>query len=197
MEPNTLGRFFLYWSKVNIVFRGDSSFYRYKMLSWCERNEVDYIVGLAKKKRLNAQIQELQEHANKQFQQTGDKQRLFSAFHYRTKSWSRERRIIAKAEYTDKGPNLRYIVANLVGDLQQLYDRLYCAKGEMENHIKEQQLYLFADRTSCHQWWANQEELLAFYGFATDHWPHTRNTNPIESTFASSRLRTKKPRVCF
>ena len=148
------------WPKVKIIFRGDSGFCRHKMLSWCERNEVDYIVGLAKNKRLNAQSQELQEQAKKQFQQTGNKQRLFSAFNYSAKSWGRERRIIAKAEYTDKGPNPRYIVTTLDGDPQRLYDRLYCARGEMENRIKEQQLHLFADRTSCHQWWANQFRLL-------------------------------------
>jgi hypothetical protein len=88
-----LGRFFPYWSnncakpsKVKIVFRGDSGFCRHKMLSWCERNGVDYIVGLAKDKRLNAQSQKLQEHAKKLFHKTSNKQRLFSAFNYRAKS---------------------------------------------------------------------------------------------------------------
>lgn len=128
------------WPKVKIIFRGDSGFCRHKMLSWCERNGVDYVVGLAKNKRLNAQSQKLQDLAKKQFKQTGDKQRLFSAFNYGAQSWGRERRIIAKAEYTNKGPNPRYIVTTLDGDPQRLYAKLYCARGEMENRIKEQQL---------------------------------------------------------
>ena len=148
------------WPKTRIVFRGDSGFCRRKMLSWCERNEVDYIVGFAKNKRLNALSQELQRQAEERFQESGNKQRLFNAFHYAAKTWSRKRRIIAKAEHTAKGSNPRYLVTNIQGDPQELYDKLYCARGDMENRIKEQQLDLFADRTSCHQWWANPFRLL-------------------------------------
>lgn len=148
------------WPKVKIVFRGDSGFCRHKMLSWCERKKVDYIVGVPKNKRLNALSQDLQEKAEELFQDTGNKQRLFSEFRYAAKTWSRKRRIIAKAEHTGKGPNPRYIVTNLEGDPQYLYDKLYCKRGDMENRIKEQQLHLFADRTSCHHWWANQFRLL-------------------------------------
>ena len=85
---------------------------------------------------------------------------MFCEFRYAAKSWNRKRRVIAKAEHTDKGSNPRYIVTNLDGDPQELYDKLYCARGDMENRIKEQQLDLFADRTSCHNWWANQFRLL-------------------------------------
>ena len=148
------------WPKVRIVFRGDSGFCRHKMLSWCERSHVDYIAGLAKNERLNALSQELQDRAETLFKQSGNKQRLFAEFRYAAKTWSRERRVIAKAGHTAKGSNPRYIVTSLNGDPQQLYDKLYCARGDMENRIKEQQLDLFADRTSCHQWWANQFRLL-------------------------------------
>lgn len=153
-------RFRRAWPKVRIVFRGDSGFCRYKMLSWCERSNVDYIVGLAKNKRLNAFSQKLQRQAEERFQQSGSKQRLFGEFRYAAKTWSRKRRVIAKAEHSGKGANPRYIVTNLEGDPQQLYDKLYCKRGDMENRIKEQQLDLFADRTSCHHWWANQFRLL-------------------------------------
>lgn len=79
---------------------------------------------------------------------------------YAAKSWDRTRRVIAKAEHTTQGPNSRFVVTSLSGDAQMLYDEIYCARGEMENRIKEQQLGLFADRTSCRNWWANQFRLL-------------------------------------
>ena len=79
---------------------------------------------------------------------------------YAAQTWDRQRRVIAKAEHTEQGSNPRYIVTNLTGDPQALYDEVYCARGEMENRIKEQQLDLFADRTSCTKWWANQFRLL-------------------------------------
>ena len=148
------------WPKVRIVFRGDSGFCRHRMFDWCEKNDVDYIVGLAKNKRLNVLSQNLQEQARSQFEQTQEKQRLFDEFRYAAKTWRKKRRVIAKAEHTGKGPNPRYIVTSLDGDPQQLYDKSYCARGDMENRIKEQQLDLFADRASCRHWWANQFRLL-------------------------------------
>ena len=90
----------------------------------------------------------------------GAKVRWFTDLHYAAGSWNRARRVIAKIEHTAKGSNPRYVVTNLKGDGQALYDKLYCARGEMENRIKEQQLDLFADRTSCHRWWPNQFRLL-------------------------------------
>jgi hypothetical protein len=83
---------------------------------------------------------------------------------YVAATWDQERRVIVKAEHTDKGRNPRFVVTNLPGPAQSLYDTLYCARGEMENRIKEQQLGLFADRTSCHRWWANQFRLLLSSG---------------------------------
>jgi hypothetical protein len=148
------------WPQVKIILRADSGFCRWKMLRWCERSKVGYIVGLAKNKRLNALSAELQAKALAEFKIKGEKQRLFCDLQYKAATWNCKRRVIAKAEHTDKGANPRYVVSNLQGDGQALYDGLYCARGEMENRIKEQQLGLFADRTSCHNWWANQFRLL-------------------------------------
>ena len=148
------------WPTVKIVVRGDSGFCRWRMLRWCDGHDVQYIIGLAKNERLLALAQPLIEHAATQQEQTQQKQRVFGVVEYAAHTWDRARRVIVKAEHTDKGSNPRFVVTNLSGDAQTLYDELYCARGEMENRIKEQQLGLFADRTSCHGWWANQWRLL-------------------------------------
>jgi len=148
------------WPKVRIILRADSGFCRWRMLSWCERHDVGYIVGVAKNQRLNAMTATLQRDAEACYAELGAKVRWFSDIHYAAGSWKRQRRVIAKIEHTDKGSNPRYVVTNLSGDGQALYEKLYCARGEMENRIKEQQLDLFADRTSCHRWWPNQFRLL-------------------------------------
>ncbi len=153
-------RFRQTWPQVKIVFRGDSGFCRHKMLTWCERHNVNYIVGIAQNKRLNALATPWQKEAEKHFSETNEKVRRFEELQYAARSWGRSRRIITKIEYTEKGSNTRYVVTNLGGKPQLLYDKLYCARGDMENRIKEQQLDLFADRTSCHHWWANQFRLL-------------------------------------
>jgi hypothetical protein len=148
------------WPQVKIIFRGDSGFCRWRMLSWCERNHVGYIVGIAKNKRLNAITAQLQRDARDTYAEFGTKVRWFCDIHYAAGSWNRRRRVIAKIEHSAKGSNPRYVVTNLSGDGKVLYEKLYCARGEMENRIKEQQLDLFADRTSCHRWWPNQFRLL-------------------------------------
>ena len=148
------------WPQVKIIFRGDSGFCRWRMLSWCERHAVGYIVGIAKNKRLDAITAQLQGDAQDCYAELGAKVRWFSDIQYAAGSWDRKRRVIAKIEHTGKGSNPRYVVTNLEGDGQVLYEKLYCARGDMENRIKEQQLDLFADRTSCHQWWPNQFRLL-------------------------------------
>lgn len=148
------------WPQVKIILRADSGFCRWKMLRWCERHGVHYIVGLARNARLAALGAALMEQAQGQHEATKEKQRLFEEFAYKAHTWDKKRRVILKAEHTDKGSNPRYVVSNLDGNPQALYDTLYCARGEMENRIKEQQLGLFADRTSCHGWWANQFRLL-------------------------------------
>ena len=148
------------WPKVKIIFRGDSGFCRWKMLSWCERHEVGYIVGMAKNDRLKQLSAAYLKEARAFYSQYGRKVRWFTEFTYGARTWNRKRRILAKVEYSDKGGNPRYIVTNLKGQAKYLYDRLYCARGDMENRIKEQQLDLYADRTSCHRWWPNQFRLL-------------------------------------
>jgi hypothetical protein len=130
------------------------------MLGWCERNGVNYIVGLAKNPRLNRLSQPWADQAKSQFEAQQHKQRLFTELHYQAGSWQRQRRVILKAEHMRQGSNPRYVVTNLTGDPQHLYETVYCARGEMENRIKEQQLDLFADRTSCSLWWPNQFRLL-------------------------------------
>jgi hypothetical protein len=148
------------WPAVKIIVRGDSGFCRWKMLRWCERHDIGYIMGLAKNKRLERAGQKRQKRAEKLHTRTQTKQRLFGSCFYKAGSWDKKRRVIHKAEHTAQGSNPRYVVTNLKGRSQQLYDELYCARGEMENRIKEQQLGLFADRTSCQDWWANQFRLL-------------------------------------
>jgi hypothetical protein len=148
------------WPEVKIIFRGDSGFCRWKMLRWCERHGVNYIVGLAQNARLNAMLAPRMAQAEAEHQSTKQKVRLFSDFDYAAGTWDKTRRVIAKAEHTGQGSNPRFVVTNLEGNAQALYDEVYCARGEMENRIKEQQLGLFADRTSCHHWWANQFRLL-------------------------------------
>ncbi|MBV9489435.1 MAG: IS1380 family transposase [Verrucomicrobia bacterium] len=149
-----------HWPGVRIRLRADSGLCRWKMLRWCERHQVEYVVGLAKNARLNALSAELQAQAEAQHQASQQKVRLFGAFEYQAGSWDRPRRVIVKAEHTSKGANPRYVVTNLAQEPQPLYEEDYCARGETENRIKEQQLDLFSDRTSCHAWWPNQFRLL-------------------------------------
>jgi hypothetical protein len=148
------------WPKVKIIFRGDCGFCRNKMLEWCDKNSVGYIVGISRNKRLLELSASLREEASLLCEEKQEKQRLFGEFQYAAKSWNNEKRIIIKAEHTLRGDNPRFIVTNLKGDPQELYEKIYCARGDMENRIKEQQLDLFADRTSCHEWWANHFRLM-------------------------------------
>lgn len=148
------------WPDVQLIFRGDSGFRRHRMLGWCERHDVKYIVGIARNKRLEQKIEPAMQLVEQLFELTSEKQREFFRFQYAARAWKQPRQVIAKLEVTDKGRNPRFIVTNLEGNKQALYDDLYCARGEMENRIKEQQMGLFADRTSAHYWWANQFRLL-------------------------------------
>ena len=148
------------WPDVRIVLRADSGFCRHRMLSWCERHDVGYIVGLAQNARLNRQAEIGMGWAEAAYHHGGSKQRLFVELRYGAKTWTKRRRVIARIEHGPKGANPRYVVTNLPGDGRHLYDKLYCQRGEMENRIKEQQLDLFADRTSCHKWWPNQFRLI-------------------------------------
>lgn len=132
------------------------------MLNWLEHAGVGYIIGQAKNTRLNTMAKSLTEQARASYEALQDKKkgRAFGEFRYAAKTWKRERRVIARVEHSAKGENPRYVVTNLEGDAKSLYEDVYCQRGEMENRIKEQQLQLFADRTSCHEWWPNQFRLL-------------------------------------
>ena len=120
------------WPDVEIIFRGDSGFCRWRMLRWCDHHNVGYIVGLAKNSRINAIAAGLTDEAQERFEASGQKQRLFADVQYAALSWDRERRVIAKAEYSSLGSHPRYVVTNLMGDSAELYDQLYCARGNME-----------------------------------------------------------------
>jgi hypothetical protein len=144
------------WPQVRLILRADSGFCRRRMLHWCEWASVDYIVGLARNSRLEALGAPLMAQAEAAFQADPQKQRVFQWIDYAAGTWDQSRRVIAKAEFSAQGKNPRFVVTSLEGDAQMLYDEIYCARGEMENRIKEQQLGLFSDRTSCHAWWANQ-----------------------------------------
>ena len=151
------------WSEVQIIVRGDSGFARDDLMSWCEDNGVDYIFGLARNNRLVKKITDQLKKAKKRFWKTQQAARYYRDFRYRTlKSWSRTRRTVGKAEQLRKGENPRFVVTSLSKgefDARALYEDLYCARGDMENRIKEQQLGLFADRTSSSIFFANQLRL--------------------------------------
>ena len=153
-------RFRKVWPNVKIVVRADSGFCRRKLMRWCDRHDVYYILGLARNAVLEGLAQSYSDQAKRQFEDTDTKQRMFAEVQYAAKTWDRQRRLIVKAEHLEQGANTRFIVTNLPGDPQELYDDLYCQRGEMENRIKEQQMDLFADRTSCHDFVANQFRLL-------------------------------------
>lgn len=148
------------WPEVAIMLRGDSGFCREPLMRWCEENRVDYLFGLAKNTRLLSLIDKELHEMQVQFEETKQAARTFKEFRYRTlTSWSRERRVVAKAEHLAKGANPRFIVTSLSPEeyaAQPLYEQHYCARGDMENRIKEKQRMLFADRVSCRTMRANQ-----------------------------------------
>jgi len=150
------------WPNVEIIVRGDSGFCRDEIMSWCEFNVVKYIFGLSKNNRLKKIILEDLIEARIMYTQTGKASRVFNDFSYQTlTSWEKERRVISKSEYMAKGENPRFIVTSLPEEItaRELYEDIYCARGDMENRIKEQQLDLFADRTSTSLMRANQIRL--------------------------------------
>jgi len=151
------------WPQVRILLRADSGFAREGLMAWCEHNGVDYLFGLAKNSRLVGEIEGELAAAQEQSQKTEKPARRFKDFTWQTRqSWSRERRVVAKAEWTGGEANPRFVVTSLAREeheARHLYEKLYCARGEMENRIKECQLDLYADRTSCHTMRANQLRL--------------------------------------
>jgi hypothetical protein len=152
------------WPEVRIWFRGDSGFSRDEIMTWCEQTEgVEYLFGQARNQRLEKLLAAEMVEAKKKFEATGQPARVFRDFQYQTlESWSRERRVVGKAEHLEKGANPRFVVTSLSREeypAQSLYEDHYCERGEMENRIKEQQLELFADRTSTHYLKSNQVRL--------------------------------------
>jgi Transposase DDE domain group 1 len=151
------------WPDVEIWLRADSGFCREELMAWCEDNRVEYVFGLARNARLEAEIAKELAEVEAKSKESGGAARIFKELRYQTrKSWSRERRVVAKAEHLPKGSNPRFIVTSLTSkavEAQELYEKIYCARGEMENRIKECQLDLFADRTSAASLRANQLRL--------------------------------------
>lgn len=161
------------WPDVRIVLRGDSGFCKPKLLRWCDKNDVRYVFGLQRNPVLERKLKYDLDKAESDFQRHRAKQRRFTWLTYKARSWDRTRWVIGKAEHTDKGSNPRFVITNLpqaVADAKvdaspvpppgAFYDGWYCPRGEMENRIKEQQMCLFADRTSCTDFTANQLRLL-------------------------------------
>ncbi len=140
--------------------RADSGFCRRRLMRWCERHGVGCIVGLARNPRLAALAAPAMALAEAGFAESGLKQRHFAELTCGARSRDRMRRVIARIEHGPRGANPRFVVTDLAGDGRALYEGLCCARGEMENRVREQQLQLFADRTSCHRWWPDQFRLL-------------------------------------
>lgn len=135
-------------------------------MRWCDNNNVGYVIGLSRNPVLEKQALPWTVPAQILMERSGEKQRIFGSFSYGAKTWDRHRRIIVKAEqlpgtqHSQSKANTRFVVTNMAGDAQAIYDDIYCQRGEMENHIKEQQLFLFASRMSCQQLRANQFRML-------------------------------------
>jgi hypothetical protein len=150
------------WPVVRIILRADSGFCRETLMSWCEQNGVDYVLGLARNRRLEAMLTEALAEAKQTHEATGQPVRLFRELRYQTReTWTRERRVVGKAEHLSQGANPRFVVTSLASEAWEasaLYEDLYCQRGEMENRVKEQ-FQLFSDRTSTHWLWSNQLRL--------------------------------------
>lgn len=148
------------WPGVRLIVRGDSGFSRPKVLRRLERWGVDYVLGVQKNPTLEWNCAVAALEVQDRYRQSGKKERLIGEFSYAARSWNRERRVIARLEHGSQGADARFIVTTLPGDAAELYERLYCGRGEAENRIKEAQLDLFGRRGSCHRYAANQMRLL-------------------------------------
>jgi hypothetical protein len=188
------------WPEVRILLRADSGFCREDLMAWCEAHRVDYLFGLARNERLVAEIYTELAQAQAEAELTGKPARRFKDFTWRTlKSWSRNRRVIGKAEWTGGEANPRFIVTSLKprqAKARHLYEKIYCARGEMENRIKECQLDLFADRTSANAMRANQLRLwfasMAYVLVAALRRIGLKHTQSADATCGSIRLKLLK-----
>jgi hypothetical protein len=147
------------WPEVRIIFRADSGFCRHRMLNWMENNNVGYCVGISRNKVLERKAEKWSTEAKRLYEEDGQKHQVIGEFSYAAGSWNKERRVLIRAEHGNLGRNPRFVVTNLEQEPEELYRNLYCARGEMENKIKEQ-MQLFSGRSSAHHWWANQHRLL-------------------------------------
>ena len=189
------------WPRVRIILRGDSGFSTDPLMAWCEANHVDYVFGLARNRRLEAALGEPLAEARRLCATSGKPARVFRDFRYRTiDSWSRERRVVGKAEHTPDGANPRFIVTSLkptrtADDARVLYEDLYCARGEAENRIGEQ-FELFADRASSATLPANQLRLwfsaMAYVLLDTLRRIGLRHTQFADAAAATIRLKLLK-----
>jgi hypothetical protein len=148
------------WPEVRIIVRGDSGFCRQPLLRWCERKGVGYVIGVARNVRLHKRVQAWEAELEAAFSTQGTKQRTIREFRYAADSWMIERRVVTRLEYGSLGANPRFVVTNLEVPAADLYDKLYCQRGEAENRIKEAQLDLFGTRASCHKFLANGLRLM-------------------------------------
>lgn len=155
-----VGRLRQAWPELRIVVRADSGFCRQRLMRWCERREVGYVIGVARNARLHAQVDEWEQTLASRYADTGHKQRLIGEFRYGARSWNIERRIVTRLEFGSQGANPRFVVTNLDRPAEALYDALYCARGEAENRIKETQLDLFGTRASSQKFLANWLRIL-------------------------------------
>ena len=189
-----------HWPEVNIVFRGDAGFYRPLLLSWCERHNVRYIIGYSSNQVLlrecRASIETLESawHWLDHYDADIPSIKHFQDIHYQARSWRQSRRIVAKIERNDIGPDQRFIVTDLSGDADQLYSEVYCERGTMENRHKELQMGLFADRTSCSAWWSNQLRVM-FSSLAYVLWQSVRQVGLVGTTRAKAQVWTLRQRL--
>ncbi|MCZ2340753.1 MAG: transposase [Bacteroidales bacterium] len=177
---------------------GYRGFARWRLLRWCDHNDIRYIFGLARNPVLERAAAEYQSQVATAYAQDGQTHRVFGTLSYAAGTWDRPRRVIVKAEHLS-GPrggkaNPRFVVTNLAGDARTLYEDVYCQRGEMENRIKEQQLGLFADRTSCHRYVANQfRVLLAAVSYVLV--DHIRRTALVGTELSHAQVSTLRLRL--
>jgi len=148
------------WPDVRLIVRADSGFCRQRLIRWCERQDVGYVIGVARNARLHRWVEGWERLMEQGYADSGIKQRIIREFTYAADSWDRPRRVITRLEFGSQGANPRFIVTNLDGLPADLYDAVYCQRGEAENRIKETQLDLFGTRASCHKFLANWLRIL-------------------------------------
>ena len=148
------------YPRTHILLRADAGFAIPALYRFLEKHGISYVIGMITNGRLRENVERLTVQAQQAFEETGQKQRRFTSFRYKADSWKRSRRVIAKVEWLPKGPNQRFVLANLLTNAQTIYDDIYVMRGEAENRIKELKLDLKADRLSCHRFQANQFRLL-------------------------------------